>query len=157
MYPPALLPPAAPSRSRWRYSAWVVALVCNLPLPLILGWGCAGEPGRVGIVVAVFFVWLLGHTFISLRERSADSLLLGSVCTAALQFFPIVHIIAGAAALGLTQRLDPYTTAYRVSGVGGFVATLLTAALLMLAAWMCGLAFRGLVWSFEGRIARGEF
>lgn len=157
MSTPALSPPADHGRARRRHFGWVVALACNLPLPLVLGWSGAGAPGRAGIVAAIVLVWLLGHVGIRLCEREADTLLLGSVCTAVLQFFPVVHLIAGVAAIGLTERLDPHTTAGRVSGVGGFVATTLTAALLLFAAYVCGLAFRGLVSTFESRISRGEY
>jgi hypothetical protein len=137
-------------------AVWVALLVLNLPLPLWLGWDVVNEFGRCGLIAAIVFVWLLGHLTVHRLGDWLESLLFGGVCTALLQFFPVVHLVAGLIGLDLALRLDPAASSSRASAIGGFLATVFTAAQLLVVAFVIGETFRAVARLGESASSRGR-
>lgn len=143
----AVLPaPAATSARGWQ-CGWGIIFLMNLPLPLLLGCEATRKGGLGGMLAAVAVVWLAGHVAVSRLPSARGSLVLGGGFIALTQGFPLLQGLAGYCALSAVgYQLDE-----RLTDRTAFAVTVLTAGELVAAGLVGALAFRGVLWTFEGR------
>jgi hypothetical protein len=135
---------------------WTLIFVANLPIALLLGGTQTDRFGRLGMATAIVLVWLLGLFGTRLSKDFARILVPGSACVVPLQFFPILHIFAGAFAVETTERFVHRPPHMPLSGAGGFCATIFTGAQLIFVAMLCGLVIREWTRILNERSARDE-
>ena len=153
--PQSAAPKVAPRPVPWRlYIGWTFALAANLVVPLGLGWEMAARVGRVGIGIAVVMLWVLGLVACGPQRKAMRIIAAGSILTALSQFVPVLQFLAGIFGLGvasLMERLagvkpvvgEPHSSTPAVtSEFAGFVATMVTAGLVLVAAFVSGLILR---------------
>jgi hypothetical protein len=98
--------------------------------------------------LALLALYGFGCVLCFFRPAAARTLIAGSIITGMSQLFPILHLLAGAVALGITAHfgmavigadthIDHFT-----SEVGGWLATVLVGAMVLLCAWALGLVLR---------------
>jgi hypothetical protein len=74
-------------RGGW-HVAWDLVFLGNVGVPLYFGWGMTGSGGHVGIVLAIVFVWCLGHHVVSSHRTVRGPLIAGGLlCWALASFF----------------------------------------------------------------------
>ena len=122
--------PARGSLARRRI-AWAAVLAANLPAPILFAVMCTDVGGRVGMVLAVAFVGLLGHESCRRYPRVIRFAMPGGWVVAATQVWPVLHFLAGAIGLriarfGMAAPVDDVPTAH--GPLAGFTATLVTGA-----------------------------
>ncbi len=130
--------------SRWQI-AWSVVYGINLIFPLLIGWFLANPTGRLGIVIAILLMWLIGHLAVARSVRFRFTLVAGGICVGLSQVFPLLHYFAGTVGLEITSRLlrmpslfEDDTRPEITTGLAGFPTTILTGGILMVAALACG-------------------
>jgi hypothetical protein len=144
-------PPRAspPPLGKW---AWVY--VANLPFALFFGTLATTAIGAAGMWLGVLALFLIGRRACFVARESVLTVVYGGWILAAFQFIPVGQIAAGLAGVGAAQAmglahhdLGPIHTA-----LGGFVATIVTGSLLLLAAAALGLVVRG--WFYLMRLVK---
>lgn len=132
--------------------AWGFVLLINLPIPLIFGSDVTKGIGAFGMLAGIAVVWLMGHFAVAHVCTIRMPLLVGGLCVAVSQGFPVAHIVAGMLALD--------TVAGGIDGAQSvpvvFAVTLLTAALLAVAALMIGFAFHATVYTIKKLARRNQ-
>jgi hypothetical protein len=143
--------------------AWVLVFLGNLIVPLLCGWQMTGSGGHVGIVLAIVPMWCLGHYVVDSYRTVRGPLLAGGLCVGLSQVVPVIQVIAGLVGVGIASRMfhdappgqDPDIGLTHLTEPGAFVATLVTGALLLVAAAVLGLllriTLRSLGWLKDGR------
>ena len=126
--------------------AWSTIFAANLIVPLLFAWDLTRDRGRIGMAAAIGGWWALS-ALICVRSRVlATILFVGAALVAISQVWPILHVIAGTVGLELaatgTSELYPILGMKMTEG-GGFVATAVTGAVLMLFALGSGCALIG--------------
>lgn len=127
----------------WEQIAWAVVFGVNLIVPVILALSST-HGGRAGIILAAILLFILSLRAIIRSERIWFALMSGGICVGLSQVMPILQIVAGLISLLVAKGisgidLDP--TNGKNVGLNepiGFVVTLLTGGLLLLAALLCG-------------------
>lgn len=133
--------PKLTQQANWR-SAWVIAWPfiygANLIVPLMVGRDLIRDAGIFGVTFASVLLLALGCTLFFTWPALAIRLSVGSIFTALLQFFPILHFILGILAFGLAVELGQATYMNDQvmpsidSELGGFIMTLTMGSMLML-------------------------
>jgi hypothetical protein len=98
---------------------------------------------RIGLVLAVALIWLLGMFWLGRTAPLRRHTLVGGICVAATQVYPILHFIAGLVSMMimswlLRQPVDEIGLPRQMTELAGFLVTLLTGAQLLLVAGVCG-------------------
>ena len=124
---------APPSAYEWQWG-WALAVAVNLPIPLLFGLAAVAKGGLFGMCAGIGAFWLAGAVVIA-RVPSVRALVVyGPLFFAFSQFFPVVQVMAGAAAVDLFDRThDP------MSEPTAFLVTVATGGLLLFAALVCRL------------------
>ncbi len=134
---------------RWQLG-WVCVLGLNLIIPLMFGLGFAQDDARWGMWLAIGCIWLAGHFYCKRGRVNAYSLVVGGAFFALGQLIPVLQIVAGMIGLSVARGLNltnlpsdtkplPSTSSF----FGGFLATTITAFLLIPIAYSIGrLAYR---------------
>jgi hypothetical protein len=159
--PPASLAPASrpgvrdwSGRARWAV-LWGGVYAANMVVPLLFGWTTTARGGRIGLVLAVVLLYWIVF-WVGGKSRDLRSIMLsGGGLVALSQLFPMLQIAAGLIALGIVGKLtgvnlgpDDSPIEGPVPEHAGFLATLITGAILLAGAACAGLAswwFAGLV------------
>jgi hypothetical protein len=142
---------------------WALVFLGNLIAPMMFGWGTTGSGGHVGIILAVVLLWWLGYHFVATYRMVRGPLLAGGLCVGLSQVFPLIHMMAGIVGVGLASKVfhegppgqHPDLKLTHLTEPGAFLATLVTGAQLMVAAWVFGLLLRTILralgWPEDGR------
>jgi hypothetical protein len=128
-------------QANWR-SAWMIAWPfiygANMIVPIMVGRELIRDAGLLGVIFASVLLLALGWTLFVTWPALAIRLSLGSIFTALLQFFPILHFILGILAFGLAVELGQATDMNDQvmpsidTEWGGFIVTLTMGFMLML-------------------------
>ena len=129
---------------------WLLALGINLPIPILFASMVVEGTPWIGIGIALGLMLLGGFAAAKYQPQQLQTMALGGCLTAALQFFPIMHMICGGIAIAICQAVglasNPDDTAATIHGpAGGFVATILTACPILFVAYISGLGLSKLV------------
>lgn len=164
---PLAVDPVASPVSRLRPQGWMIAWTvvygANLIVPLMFALGTVQGSGTLGMVLAMFVMWLVS-LMICARARPVRSwLMAGGIAVAISQFMPILQIMAGMMGVGLASLLvrgpaeagdDDLVRGLGAVGTSfplGLLATLLTGAALMVASLAIGFVLVGLARLFAAR------
>lgn len=137
---------------------WIVILLLNLPVPLFFGQSIVSGAGTVGMMLAILTILVAG-VFATFRfPQLIEVLQVGGIVTALSQFMPILHFIAGAVAIGITEQITSVANGDEsnvlpegVSFLGGFCATSITAGIVLLVAAAIGAVIQVLRGRWPGR------
>ncbi len=132
--------PSVASPSVWGGNvAWVAVFLANLIVPLSLGWEVTGNGGRVGMGAATALMLLLTLLVVPRWSELRMTLLVGGIFTAITQAVPFVQLVVGLLSLQAVHLLGfEQGDGHSLTEPGGFLATLLTACMMLAAAFMCG-------------------
>jgi hypothetical protein len=125
-------------------SAWFLAVVINLPMPLILGFDATADGApRLGMPIGIFAVYFTGVWICWHRAEVMWRLIVGSIFTALTQIWPIVHMIVGLVAMGISKLIfDANREREQIEAIPEVVlTTLLTGIGLILPSLVMGLIF----------------
>lgn len=128
---------------------WTVVVLCNLIVPLLIGWSMTSREGRAGIASAVLIALLMGYIgsvfaplFILFTTR-------GGLLVALSQAFPVLHMVAGWVAIACLNRIGIHPdfdfglmADKRFGFVAAFFLTVLTGGILVATACGLGLLIR---------------
>jgi len=134
--------------------AWLIVFLANLPIPLMLGWIFTEKQGRIGMALAIVLWWLMGHLVCRLSRGFDLALVTGGMLVGLTQFFPFLHLKAGAWSLFVGSKLgqvaafplghDSPGDFTVLTELGGFIATTLTGGILIAVALACGAVLRAI-------------
>jgi hypothetical protein len=105
--------------SRWQLFAdgalrsWVIVFLLNLPFPILLGWQICDRDGQVGMVTMLALMLAFSSWLVSANRWYGRRLIIGGICVAVSQFFPVLQFYVGmlgmyfVEALGLPPRQNP--------------------------------------------------
>lgn len=125
-------------------SAWFLAVAINLPLPLWLGFNATADgAARLGMPIGIVTVYGTGVWICSHRPEVMWRLIVGSMFTAVTQFLPILHMLVGIAAMGISKFIfDAKREREQIESIPEAVlSTLLTGVGLILPSLVMGLIF----------------
>ena len=125
-------------------SAWFLAVVINLPMPLILGLDATADgAARLGMPIGIVTVYCTGVWICLHRAEVMWRLIVGSIFTALTQIWPIVHMIVGLVAMGISKLIfDANREREQIEAIPEVVlTTLLTGIGLILPSLVMGLIF----------------
>jgi hypothetical protein len=138
--PAALIPPSSPKtedRGGWAWAlSWTVVFALNLVVPLIFGWDMTEHGGHVGLIVATAMLWVSGFRVGGKTRDRRFVMLSGGTFVALTQFVPFLQIMAGLAGWGLTSLSTSKSPLF--TEAQGFLATIITGGLLLVAAIFFG-------------------
>ncbi len=136
--------PKVTSLSFWGGNvAWVVVYLANLVVPLWLGWEITSSGGQHGMVAATALMLLLTLLVVPRWSELRMTLVAGSTLTAISQAVPLVQIVVGILSLQAVHYLGfVQEGGYQLTEPGGFLAAILTACMMLAAAFKCGVFIR---------------
>ena len=129
----------------WHF-AWAGVFSANLIVPLWLGWEITRNGGRVGMFIAIAVLLASSLLALSRRPELRKSVVAGGVFTALTQVLPLVQMAAGLLSLSVVDQC--------CFEAGGFLVTILTAGLLLVAALACGVIIRATGRAVDRQIER---
>lgn len=130
----------------WQWG-WALAVVANLPVPLLFGFAVVAHGGLFGMLAGVVAFWLVGAAAVAWAPRLRAVLVYGGALLALTQGLPVLQIVAGAVAVELFC-----TSPEPMSELTEFLVTLVTGGQLVFLV----LAVR-LVFHLLGRLADRAF
>lgn len=86
-------------------SAWFLAVAINLPIPLMFGFSMTAEGAALGMLIGIAMVYLAGAWICLHRPEVMWRLIVGSAFTAIGQIWPILHMLVGMIAMGISKFL----------------------------------------------------
>jgi len=125
-------------------SAWFLAVAINLPVPLMFGFSLtAVGAARLGMLIGIAAVYGTGVWICVHRAEVMWRLIVGSVFTALSQFLPMLHMLVGIVAMGISKFIfDPDRERDQIEAIPEVVlTTLLTGIGLILPSIVMGLIF----------------
>lgn len=125
-------------------SAWFLAVAINLPMPLILGFDATADGvARLGMLIGIVMVYSIGVWICLHRAEVMWRLIVGSIFTALSQIWPILHMIVGLVAMGISKLIfDANREREQIEAIPEVVlTTLLTGIGLILPSLVMGLIF----------------
>jgi hypothetical protein len=127
--------------------AWPFIFGANMIVPLLFGWELVEQSGALGVLFASVILLALGWLLFVVWPALALRLTFGAIFTALLQFFPILHMILGIIAFGITLELgqaaemNDQAMPRITSELGGFIITSIMGCTLLLSATGIGTLF----------------
>ncbi len=112
---------------------WIIAFCINLPLPVMLGALRTSGPGNIGMIIGCVIVNVTGLWLCRVAPDFMLRLSVGSVPVALSQFFVVLHIFVGLAAISVSSwifnpstdspsgdltRIDEVTLTTILTGIG---------------------------------------
>ena len=125
-------------------SAWFLAVLMNLPMPLLLGFDATAEgAARLGMPIGIVTVYGIGVWICLHRAEVMWRLIVGSIFTALTQIWPVLHMLVGIVAMGISKFIfDANREREQIEAVPEVVlTTLLTGIGLILPSIVMGLIF----------------
>jgi hypothetical protein len=135
---------------------WLVVYVVNLIVPLILAVSATNQSGKVGMGLGILLVFALGCRLCFVSRRAVLTVVYGGWVVAAAQLFPLLQICAGIAGIRVASALSGWSMHREEKGdsvLGGFLATVVTGALLLTVATVLGRIIQGLIAVKSGSVA----
>ncbi len=134
----------APSRL---HLAWFAVFAFNLVLPLLFGWGLTSATARIGMLMAVMILLAAGYWICSIQRDLGRLLVFGGAFVGLSQIYPILQIVAGLGGMVVGQAFGQVSAGDQaapapLSQTGGFLVTLTTGGLLMMASLALGYAMQ---------------
>ena len=86
-------------------SAWLLAVLINLPIPIMFGAGVVVGPARFGMLLGTVVVYAVGVWLCLVQSGIMWRLILGSLLTALSQFWPVLHMLVGLIAMGISRAI----------------------------------------------------
>lgn len=83
--------------------AWIVAVLINLPIPVMFGISMTKGVGRLGMVVGTILVSIVGLQLCRTKAFLMLRLCIGSVLTALSQFYPVLQMLVGIVGVGISR------------------------------------------------------
>jgi hypothetical protein len=124
---------------------WTLVFAVNLFMPLLFGWSVTSHGGRIGMFLAITFLWLLGVAVCRRAGMLRTALVVGAAIFSASQVLPLIQVFSGELALTFWFKSDPtdllnalWMNDGAFSETGGFIVTLLTAVPSVVIALGCG-------------------
>ena len=120
---------------RWDWGwvlTWSLLFAFNLFSPLM--FSSQYPPScLLGIALGIATCWFFGLAFQYFPERFRDHLVIGSLFVACMQFFPLLHVLAGMAAIESTNALTGLQlNSDDASGsLAGFIVAIITGQILL--------------------------
>ncbi len=126
---------------------WLGVFVVNLIVPGMFAYGVVDQFGLIGVLLAIVLVFLVGGVVFSYRKGFAGPVMVGGLLVASFQLFPIAQLLAGMFGILFAQSLgfvgDDFDGGLEIAGISsGFVVTIVTGGLLILAATVIGILVR---------------
>ena len=84
---------------------WIIAFCINLPLPVMLGALRTSGPGNIGMIIGCVIVNVTGLWLCRVAPYFMLRLSVGSVPVALSQFFGVLHIFVGLAAIKVSSLI----------------------------------------------------
>ena len=125
-------------------SAWLLAVAINLPMPLMLGFDATSDgAARLGMPIGIVTVYGIGVWICLHRAEVMWRLIVGSIFTALTQIWPVLHMLVGIVAMGISKLIfDPGREREQIEAIPEVVfTTLLTGIGLILPSLAMGLIF----------------
>ena len=125
-------------------SAWLLAVAINLPMPLMLGFDATSDgAARLGMPIGIVTVYGIGVWICLHRAEVMWRLIVGSIFTALTQIWPVLHMLVGIVAMGISKLIfDPGREREQIEALPEVVfTTLLTGIGLILPSLVMGLIF----------------
>ena len=125
-------------------TAWFLAVAINLPMPLLLGFDATAEgAARLGMPIGIVTVYGIGVWICLHRAEVMWRLIIGSIFTALTQIWPVLHMVIGIVAMGISKFIfDANREREQIEAVPEVVlTTLLTGIGLILPSIVMGLIF----------------
>ena len=125
-------------------SAWFLAVAINLPMPLMFGFSFTAEgAARLGMLIGIAAVYGTGVWICLHRAEVMWRLIVGSAFTAISQIWPMLHMLVGIVAMGISKFIfDANREREQIEAVPEVVlTTLLTGIGLILPSLVMGLIF----------------
>ena len=125
-------------------SAWFLAVAINLPAPLMFGFSfTAAGAARLGMLIGIAAVYGTGVWICLHRAEVMWRLIVGSVLTALSQIWPMLHMLVGIVAMGISKFIfDADRERDQLEAIPEVVlTTLLTGIGLILPSLVMGLIF----------------
>jgi hypothetical protein len=136
------------------YPAWLAVFAWNLFVPLPLGLGVLKHGGRIGLSIAIALLVASGCYFCIASQRIGRVLVAGGIFIALTQSFPILQFLAGTIGLFLAAKFASVEQGGTTESAG-FVATLVTGAILIGLSLGIGLVLRRITptrwWGSNGK------
>lgn len=124
----------------WQWG-WALAVVANLPVPLLFGFAVVAHGGLFGMLAGIVAFWLVGAAVVACVPRLRAVLVYGGAVLALTQVLPVLQIVAGVVAVELFD-----TTPEPMSELTGFLVTLVTGGQLALVVLLCRVSCSVLGW-----------
>ena len=123
---------------------WLGVFLMNLPVPIYLALELTERAGRIGMSFAILVLLLFGHWLCSRSATSRRPLLAGGILVGLSQAWPALQIMAGLCGFEAAVLLGVMRNSSQKIGSepAGFVVTLVTGGILMLAAYLLGRLLR---------------
>jgi hypothetical protein len=114
---------------------WLPVFAANLVVPLFFAASVTSGIAWVEVYLAVSTYWLAGIYACKKTKTTGLSLIIGGVLVGLSQFWPMLHIAAGALALSVNSvdPMEPLT-----SVLSGFLATAIVGGILLSVAMLVG-------------------
>lgn len=120
---------------------WTVVVLCNLVVPLFVGWSLTQGFGQIGILLAVLLALVFGYWASVYMPLPVLFTLRGGMLVALSQFMPILQLIVGMVTIDFFRktRIIPEESLDRgnIGFLGAFLLTATVGSILM--AISCGL------------------
>ena len=125
-------------------SAWFLAVLINLPMPLLLGFDATADgAARLGMPIGIVTVYGIGVWICLHRAEVMWRLIVGSIFTALTQIWPVLHMLVGIVAMGISKFIfDANREREQIEAIPEVIfTTLLTGIGLILPSLVMGLIF----------------
>lgn len=119
---------------------WPILFGANMVIPLMAGMELLDVAGFYGVALATLLLLVSGWSLFVIWPALAVRVSAGSIVTALLQFFPILHFVIGIIAFSITVQLGHASDFKDDSGpkitseVGGFLITFIMGSILLFTA-----------------------
>lgn len=121
----------------WRFK-WLAIFTLNLPVALEAGSVFTSNGGRAGMCAAITILWFWANCLGERKREFAFAMTIGGLVVAALQFFPILHIIAGIIGVNLAAPSGLHRVSPVEREIRAFLAALITGGILQTIALALG-------------------
>ena len=125
-------------------TAWFLAVAINLPIPLMFGFSFTAEgAARLGMLIGIAAVYGTGVWICLHKAEVMWRLIVGSVFTALSQIWPMLHMLVGIVAMGISKFIfDADRERDQIEAIPEVVlSTLLTGLGLIIPSFVMGLIF----------------
>ena len=125
-------------------SAWFLAVAINLPMPLMFGFSFTAEgAARLGMLIGIAAVYGTGVWICLHRAEVMWRLIVGSAFTAISQVWPMLHMLVGIVAMGISKFIfDADRERDQIEAIPEVIlTTLLTGIGLIIPSLVMGLIF----------------